>query len=66
MVCFARPGGTEPVLGIPFCLDCFDYDGQVVWNLAAGELWRRTTIAMRTDRDVPAFDEIQPNRRHHG
>jgi hypothetical protein len=24
------------------CLDCYDHDGQVVWNLHAPELWRRT------------------------
>src|SRR5690348_5111976 len=29
------------------CLDCYDHNHQVVWNLRAGELWRRTTIAIR-------------------
>jgi hypothetical protein len=46
MVCFARHDRTDPRLGIPFCLDCYDHDAQVVWNLHAGELWRRTTIAI--------------------
>jgi hypothetical protein len=27
-------------------MDCYDYPGHVVWNLQAGELWRRTTIAI--------------------
>ncbi|MCA2219378.1 replication initiator, partial [Jidongwangia harbinensis] len=26
----------------PLCLDCYDHHGQVVWNLEATELWRRT------------------------
>ena len=46
LACFARHDRTDPRLGIPFCLDCYDHDGQVVWNLMAGELWRRTTIAI--------------------
>ena len=28
----------------PLCLDCFDYEGAVIWNNLLGELWRRTTI----------------------
>jgi hypothetical protein len=36
----------EKILGIPLCLDCYDYDHQVVWNLRAGELWRRTRITL--------------------
>ena len=41
-VCWARHDPTDPRLGQPFCLDCYDYDHHVVWNHAAGELWRRT------------------------
>jgi hypothetical protein len=33
-------------LGQPLCLDCYDYRAQVIWNRHAGELWRRTTIAI--------------------
>jgi hypothetical protein len=44
--CFARHEVTDPLLGQPLCLDCYDYPGQVVWNHALGELWRRTCIAI--------------------
>ena len=30
----------------PLCLDCYDHAHQVVWNLHAGEPWRRTRIAI--------------------
>jgi hypothetical protein len=46
LVCFARHAANDPRLGTPLCLDCYDYDAQVVWNVMAGELWRRTTIAI--------------------
>jgi hypothetical protein len=46
LVCFARHEATDRNLGTPLCLDCYDYPAQAVWNLAAGELWRRTTIAV--------------------
>ncbi|MEV6492243.1 replication initiator, partial [Actinoplanes sp. NPDC051633] len=42
MRCTARHKTTDPALGTPFCLDCYDHTGQVVWNLEASELWRRT------------------------
>ncbi|WP_225918918.1 replication initiator [Actinocatenispora comari] len=38
----------EHINGTPLCLDCYDHDGQVVWNHTAGELWRRTIgVALR-------------------
>ena len=46
LVCFARHELADPRLGTPLCLDCYDHDAQAVWNLSAGELWRRTTIAV--------------------
>ncbi|MEV0154134.1 replication initiator [Micromonospora sp. NPDC050686] len=46
MRCHHRHADDDPVLGTPLCLDCYDYDGQVVWNHSAPELWRRTTIAI--------------------
>jgi hypothetical protein len=46
MVCYARHEADDHRLGTPLCLDGYDHDHQVVWNLAAGELWRRTTIAI--------------------
>ena len=45
MVCWVRHEPADPVLGQPLCLDCYDHDQQVVWNLFAGELWRRTKQA---------------------
>lgn len=44
--CHHRHADDDPALGVPLCLDCYDYDGQVVWNHSAPELWRRTTIAL--------------------
>ncbi|QOC92841.1 plasmid replication initiator protein [Micromonospora craniellae] len=44
--CFARHDGADPQLGRPLCLDCYDHDHQVVWNVYAGELWRRTKQAI--------------------
>jgi len=41
-VCWARHDDTDPALGQPFCLDCYDYDHQAVWNLFTGKLWHRT------------------------
>ena len=41
-VCFTRHGRNDPRLGQPLCLDCYDHEGQVVWNNNTGELWRRT------------------------
>src|SRR5438045_1963446 len=46
MVCFARHDEADRRVGTPLCLDCYDHAAQVVWNLSAGELWRRTTIAI--------------------
>lgn len=37
----------DPVVGTPLCADCYDWEGTVVWNARAGELWRRTIIATR-------------------
>jgi hypothetical protein len=45
-VCFSRHRADDPLLGEPLCLDCYDHDHQVVWNLHAGELWRRTKQAI--------------------
>ena len=38
-----HPDG-DPLLGQPFCLDCYDHTGQVVWNAYVAELWRRTLL----------------------
>ncbi|MGW4499482.1 replication initiator [Micromonospora sp. NPDC004336] len=44
-VCWARHESGDAVLGRPLCLDCYDHDHQVVWNLYSGELWHRTKQA---------------------
>ncbi|MEH0972981.1 replication initiator [Micromonospora sp. CPCC 205546] len=44
-VCWARHEPDDAVLGQPLCLDCYDHDHQVVWNLYSGELWHRTKQA---------------------
>ncbi|MEV6377275.1 replication initiator [Micromonospora musae] len=44
-VCWARHEASDAVLGEPLCLDCYDHDHQVVWNLYSGELWHRTKQA---------------------
>ncbi|SCG19735.1 hypothetical protein GA0070610_6139 [Micromonospora echinofusca] len=44
-VCWARHAPDDTVLGQPLCLDCYDHDHQVVWNLYSGELWHRTKQA---------------------
>jgi hypothetical protein len=47
LACFARHEQGDARLGTPLCLDCYDHNAQVVWNLEAGELWRRTTENLR-------------------
>ena len=47
----------DPINGAPLCGDCYDWEGAVVWQWWAPEMWRRTTIALRrglaTALDVP-------------
>ena len=42
LACYRRHAPGDPRLGEPLCPDCYDYPAHVVWNAAAGELWRRT------------------------
>ncbi|GIG03242.1 replication initiator [Catellatospora citrea] len=46
VACFARHDNDDSRLGQPICLDCYDHEAQVVWNVFAGELWRRTKQAI--------------------
>jgi hypothetical protein len=46
LACWKRHGREDTELGTPLCPDCYDHDHQAVWNLASGELWRRTKQAM--------------------
>ncbi|MFF5115592.1 replication initiator [Dactylosporangium aurantiacum] len=63
IVCFARHEATDKALGTPMCLDCYDHAAQVVWNLQAGELWRRTGEAIRKYiRRVARQRGIDPDR----
>jgi hypothetical protein len=54
MCAHGRPRGChcghqlgDPMLGDPMCEECYDYDGHVVWQYFAPELWRRFTIQLR-------------------
>jgi hypothetical protein len=42
IACYGRHSAGDPRLGQPICADCYDYHHHAVWNLTAGELWRRT------------------------
>ncbi|MGL5825354.1 MAG: replication initiator, partial [Nocardioides sp.] len=42
LACRLIHNADDPTLGQPMCLDCYRHDAQVIWNLASGELWRRT------------------------
>ena len=50
--CHLRHQDGDPLLGQPFCLDCYDHAGQVVWNACVTELWRRSLI--KVNLGVPA------------
>jgi hypothetical protein len=47
LACWHRHDEDDPLLGLPLCLDCYDYQAAVVWNATAPELWRRTTIYLQ-------------------
>ena len=49
--CPQRHSDDDACLGQPMCPQCYDYDGAVVWNAHAPELWRRTIIAIRRRLD---------------
>ncbi|WP_436757764.1 replication initiator [Streptosporangium sp. V21-05] len=44
--CGRRHDRDDPQAGQPLCVDCYDYQGAVLWNAHAGELWRRFTQAL--------------------
>ncbi|MFB6395122.1 replication initiator [Polymorphospora lycopeni] len=46
IACHTRHEPGDEQVGQPLCLDCYDHDHQVVWNLWSGELWRRTKQAI--------------------
>jgi hypothetical protein len=42
--CWHRHDETDPRLGEPLCVHCYQAGAQVLWNALAGRLWSRTTI----------------------
>ena len=49
LTCHRRHRTDDPLLGHPFCPDCYDYERSVLWNATCPELWRRTTIYVRRE-----------------
>ncbi|MEU4832689.1 replication initiator [Streptosporangium sp. NPDC023615] len=47
MSCTARHHADETCLGEPLCPDCYDYEGSVLFNALAPQLWRYFTDALR-------------------
>ncbi len=47
LACWRRHDPEDDCVGQALCPRCFDYEGQVLWNALAPELWRRTTIYIR-------------------
>lgn len=47
LACWHSHDQDDPSVGEPICPDCFDYEGALIWNALAPELWRRTTIYIR-------------------
>jgi hypothetical protein len=45
--CWDQHDDDDEVVGQALCPSCFDYEGAVLWNALASELWRRTTIYLR-------------------
>ena len=74
LACYRRHTPGDPRLGTPLCMDCYDYPAHVVWNAAAGELWRRTKqdierhlIQLAGHRGIPwPAEYLPPVRLPHG
>ena len=74
LACYRRHSPGDPRLGTPLCMDCYDYPAHVVWNAAAGELWRRTKqdierhlIQLAGHRGIPwPAEYLPPVRLPHG
>ncbi|MFC7532308.1 replication initiator [Actinoplanes sp. GCM10030250] len=67
-VCWMRHDTTDPALGQPLCLDCYDHHHQVVWNLFSTELWHRTKQATERHlartcraRRIPSVAKASPS-----
>jgi hypothetical protein len=44
--CRQLHGADDVLLGQPLCRECFDYEGALLWNALAPEMWRRTLIGL--------------------
>ena len=44
--CAIRHAKDDSRVGQPICVECFDYEGVVIWNHFAGKLWHQTRIAI--------------------
>nr|WP_246422099.1 replication initiator [Nocardiopsis mwathae] len=59
--CALTHDSDHPIVGTPICPECYDYTGAVLWNAYAGELWRRTRVAI--DRALaPLVSEVLGTR----
>lgn len=47
MTCPRRHVDTDPVIGTPLCVECFDYRGAILWNAQSSQLWNRTFEQVR-------------------
>lgn len=45
--CTELHASDDALVGQPLCRDCYDYEGQTVWQWHCPELWRRFTIRLR-------------------
>lgn len=45
--CPRRHAESDPELGRPLCVECFDYEGAVLWNAHASRLWSATVQRIR-------------------
>jgi hypothetical protein len=67
-VCWARHDRADTALRRPLCLDCYDHDHQVVWNITTGQLWHRTKRAAERhlatlcrQRHIPYVQVVAPS-----
>ncbi len=67
LACSGRHTPGDRDIGQPLCPDCYDYAAHVVWNNAAGELWRRTKQAAERHLNATARRRgLAPVRLAHG
>ena len=46
-MCRRRHSERDPDLGRPLCVECFDYEGAVLWNAHASMLWNNSIQGIR-------------------